>query len=459
MENTSNKSFSNKLKLFLTWEHTPCLIYMLIMCIYHTAYSCAGDDADIMANILKPTIWEEFSSVVYNFNSWSSRVLVNLPIHLMLHLPYQIWLVIELVLFYVIFRSMSKIFIKENKTTNNYILLGVLLLFPFNYAITAGWVTTTMTYIWPLAFALLSCTTIRAVYEGKGFRWYHYVGLFFATLYGANQEQLSLILTMVFGTALLLLAKEKKLSLMIAMQTALSMGNLLLHMLAPGNSNRSEMEAALRFPDYGTLSLIDKLELGFSSSLYEFFFSANFGMLVMGMLIVYLVFVRTKNWFYRLIGLVPIMTQGVFGCFCNEILEKRLHIGIFINRMHSSGTIDESNYFDWKSYYPIVLLFLISICLIVSLYIIFCNNNKSVYAIVLLFAGLGAHMVVAFSPTIWVSSSRTFIAMYFVYAGITAMLANEVEWKHAGRIKYLFGAVTTMLVVYFALLVGKAVGL
>lgn len=457
MEHTSKNSVSNKLRAFFSWQHTPCLIYMAVMILYHTGYKCTGDDADIIANILKPTIWEEFSSVVYNFNSWSSRVLVNLPIHLLLHLPYQVWLVIELLLFFVIFRSLSYIFIKENKTTNNYILLGILLLFPFNYALTAGWVTTTMTYIWPMALALLACTTIRRVYESKTFKWYDYVGFFFATLYGANQEQLSLVLTMVFATALILLAKEKKLSPIIVMQTALSMGNLLLHMLAPGNSNRSDAEAALRFPDFGTLSLIDKLELGFSSSLYEFFFSANFLVFVMGMLIIYLVFTKSKNWFYRLISLVPFLAQGFFGCFCNEILEKRMHIGVFINRMHSSGTIDESNYYDWKSYYPIVLLFIVSICLILSLYIIFGNTKKSIYAIVLLFAGLGARMVVAFSPTIWASSSRTFIAMYFAFIGVTAMLVNEVDWKNAGKIKYVFFGLTSILVIYFTLLLCKVV--
>lgn len=440
---------TTKMKSLAQWEHMPCLLYMICIIVFHTAYKCTGDDADLIANILKPTIMDELSSVVYNFNSWSSRVLVNLPIHILLHLDYKVWLVVEIFLYFVIFKTLSFIFIRENKTKNNYILFGLLMLFPFNYALTAGWITTTMTYIWPLAFSLWSCTTIKSIFEGRKYKWYHYIVFFFTTLYGSNQEQLSVILTIVFVITTMLLVKSKKITPMIIMQTIICVGNLMLHMLAPGNSNRSQVEAAARFPDYNTLSIMDKLELGFSSSLYEFFFTANFLVFFMGIIIAVLIFMKTNNWFYRLIGLVPFLSQGFFGCFCNEILEKRLHIAIFVNRMHSSGTIDEANYYSWQSYYAIVLLFAISICLIVSLYIIFGNTTKSIYAIGLLFAGLGARMVVAFSPTIWVSSNRTFIVMYFVFIGITTMLINELDWKRLGKFKYGIYGIMIPLITYY----------
>lgn len=448
-----------KVKSLLAWEHMPCVIYMIVIIIFHTAYKCTGDDQALIESTLKPTIWDEFSSVVYNFTSWSSRVLVNLPIHIMLHLDYKVWLIMDIVLFYVIYRSLSYIFIKNNKTTNNYILLGLLLLFPFNYALTAGWVTTTMTYIWPLALALFSCTTIRKVYDEQKFRWYHYILFFITTIYSANQEQLSVVLTIVFGITVIVLVSEKKTSILIIMQAILSLGNLILHMLAPGNANRSVTEASVRFPDYGTMSLIDKLELGFSASLYEFFYTVNFLVLIMGAILVVLVFMKTKNWLYRLIGSALFLSHGFFGFFCNGILERRFQIGVFINRLHSSGTLDESNYYSWKSYYPIVFLFVVSICLIVSLYIVFGNTKKSLYAIGLLFAGLGARMVVAFSPTIWVSSSRTFIIMIFAFTGITVMLANELDWKKVGKIRYLVYLALMVMAVYYTRFVGITLGL
>lgn len=442
-----------KIRPLVTWKHMPCLLYMLVMIAYHTMYKCAGDDQALIESTLKPTIWEEFSSVVYNFTSWSSRVLVNLPIHIMLHLDYRIWLVMNIFMFYVIYRSLSYIFVKSNVLVNNYVLTGLLLLFPFNYAITAGWITTTMTYIWPLAMALLSCTTIRKLQEGGAYKWYHYILFFFTTLYGANQEQLSVILSVVFVITTVLIIRDKKLSGMIVMQTILSLGNLALHMFAPGNGVRSQTEASVRFPDYGTMSIIDKLELGFSSSLYEFFYTVNYIVFIMGILIMVLVFMKTKNVFYRLIGSALFLAQGFFGFFINGIVERRFHIAIFSNRMHSSGTIDEANYYSWKSYYAIVLLFIVSICLIVSLYIVFGNTRKSIYAIGLLFAGLGARMVVAFSPSIWVSSVRTFIMMYFAFIAITALLANEMDWKKSPKFKWLGVGLVLLVGVYYVRLI------
>lgn len=446
----------NKIKSVIAWEHTPCLIYMLVMLVFHMGYQCSNDDAALIRDTLKPTVWEEFASVAYNFSNWSSRVLVNLPIHIMLHFDYKVWLVLELLLLFLFFRSLSYIFVTENKTKNNYMLLLLLLVFPFDYALSAGWVTTTMTYIWPIALVAFSCTTIRKVLAKEGFKWYHYPLFFLTTIYGANQEQLSVILTVCFLTFVVILIREKKASAMIFMQSVLVSGNLLFHMLAPGNSNRSQVEATVRFTDYNTLSLIDKLELGFSSSLYEFFFRFNRLFLFIGILVLVVIWSKTKQVFYRLIAMVPLLAQLVFGIGCNKLLEEKLHIGIFVNRMKSSGTIDESNYYRWVTYYPIVLLFAVSICLIVCLYIIFGNSKRSVMAIALLFGGLGGRMVVAFSPTVWASSNRTYIVMYMAFVCLGAMVAGELEYARLGKKAYVMQGFMAVVALMFVAVLANA---
>ena len=216
-------------------------------------------------------------------------------------------------------------------------------------------------------------------------------------------------------------------------------------MFTPGNENRRLIETAVRFPDYGTLSLMDKLELGFTTSMYEFVFRYNVLFLIIGLVIAVLVFCKYKNWLYRLIASVPFLSQLVFGIGCEKIIENRLHIGIFVNRILKNGTIDESNYERWQTYYPIVLLFAVSICLIVSLYLIFGNSDKMIFAFALVFGGLGGRMILAFSPTVWASSYRTFTSMYFAFIALGIMLVNELDYKALGKKKYLLAAVLILV--------------
>ena len=426
----------------------PFICYFAVMLIIHLGYECLNDDAALIRDTLKDSVWQEFSSVIYNFSNWSSRVLVNLPIHIMLHFDYKVWLVIEMVLVVVIMYGLSYIFVTKNNLTNNMLLAGLLLMFPFDYAISAGWVTTTMTYIWPISMGVLACTSIRKYFDGKKIKWYEYILYALATIYAANQEQMSVLLTLIFATCAIISICEKKTSGVLIMQSVCAVANLLFHMLAPGNGNRSIVEASVRFPDYETLSLMDKLEIGFSSSMYEFVFRYNRVFLFIGIAIVILVFRRYKNVFYRLIAIVPLLSQLLFGIVCQRIVEGKFHIGIFANRLLKNGTIDESNYYRWVTYYPIVLLFGVSICLIVSVYLIFGNSRKSAVALALLFGGLGGRMVVAFSPTVWASSNRTYTVMYFAFIALGIMLANEIDYKALGKKKYILYAIVAVVVLH-----------
>lgn len=447
----NNSKILQKIRSIFSWEYMPVCIYMLFIIMYHLKYQATGDDVALIADTLKDSVWEEFSSVIYNFNSWSSRVLVNLPIHILLHFDYKVWMIIELLMFVIIFKSLSFIFIRQNKLNNEYVLTGLLLLFPLDYAKTAGWITSTMTYIWPLAIGIFASTSIKKAYEGHKFKWYEYLMYIPAIIYGANQEQLSVVFTIMFVVNAFFLIKDNKTSVLIIIQAGFAIANLFFHMFTPGNSNRSIIEAKTRFPDYGTLSLIDKLELGFSSSLAEFFLKCNLFSLAFFVIIAVLVWVKTNNKFFRFIGVAPLLSQIFFGCICNYIVERKLLIGIFDNRQHIIGTIDESNYYRWVSYYTIFCIFAVSIALIATLYIIFGNTKKSVISIALLFAGLGARMVVAFSPSIWESSVRTYTVTYFVFISLGAMLANTLDYKALGKRKNL------LFTVIFVILLGRFV--
>ena len=429
-------------------KYLPFAVFIILMLILHMTFKLSDDDVYLIQNTLKSSIWEEFGTVIYNFTSWSSRVLVNLPIHIILHLDYRVWLFIEMFMWLTIAAGLSYIFIDNCETRKNIILVSLILMFPFNYVTSAGWITTTMTYIWPLAAGIFALTSTRMWKDGKKFKWYHVALYALITLYGANQEEMSVFLTLCFGAFAIYTVYKKKSSAVIIMQACISVFNLCFHALTPGNAARAAHESAVYFTDYNTLSLIDKLELGFSSTLYRFVFKSDYIFFFMTLFILIAVCQKQKKLIFRLMGAVPFAMYMFFGYFIGHILEDKNLIFIFQQRLLSRGIITEDNYYNLKDYIPLAILFFMGIMLIVSFYLIFGESFKSIIATVMLFGGLGGRMVVAFSTTVWASTDRPYTIMYFTFIMLALFVLNEIDFVKLKIFKWIIPAFAAVTGVY-----------
>lgn len=437
---------NNKKKLHAA---IPLFLVVIGMLIIHSRYQCTNDDAVLKATVLKPTVWEEFSSIAHNFTSWSSRVFVNLPIHIMLHFDYKVWMIMEIFLWGVIAWSLSYIFIDNENLRKNIILMALVLCFPMHNLVSAGWITTTMTYIWPTAACLAAMTAIRrTASDTKPIRWYHYLIYGLLIIYGANQEQMSVLMFLIFGSYTIYTIVKKEKQPLIWMQTIFATANLALHMLAPGNGVRNNASVEVYFPNYLNLSFIDKLELGFSSTLYNYVFNFDAAFFVMTLLLCILVWQKNKSFSCRMLGAAPMLMHIFFGGFCKHIVENRLHISLFSMHMTETGVITETNYYNWKHYVPIIILFAMGIFLLMAIYLAFGDNYKSIYAGAILFGGLGGRMVVAFSATVWASLYRTYTVFDIAIIMLALIFANEIELDRLKKGQYALYALVVMFAVY-----------
>jgi hypothetical protein len=417
----------------------PMLVFFAVMLLLHSRYQCANDDQSLILYTLKPSVWQEFSSIAHNFTSWSSRVLVNLPIHIILHFDYRVWLVIELLAWFVIVTGISYTFVDNERPEKNIAVCSLVLLFPLDSVTSAGWVTTTMTYIWPMAAGVIALTAIRFTQGEKKGRWYHYIMYAAFTIYGANQEQMSVFLFLVLGAYTVYTVFTKNVKPLIVMELVLTFANLMFHMLTPGNSVRNADSMSVYFPDYGRLSAIDKLEMGFSSTMSMAVFEEKKYLLILMLVLAAVVLQKHKNPLYRIMGVAP---------FLMELFAVGLKKLGIIAGVSNIGMINEMNYYRWQIYIPVGIMFAIGVMTVIALYLAFGDSFKSVLAIAMLVGGLAARMVVAFSSTVWASGNRTFTVFCFTLIFITVMLVNELYTGSFGKLRYAAYAVLVLMAAF-----------
>ena len=67
--------------------------------------------------------------------------------------------------------SLSKLFVKENKDKNKFMLMAMVLIYPYYTMHQTGWASTSINYLWPLATGLFALIPIRKMWEGEKIKW------------------------------------------------------------------------------------------------------------------------------------------------------------------------------------------------------------------------------------------------------------------------------------------------
>lgn len=351
--------------------------------------------------------------VVSKYQDWSSRLIINVMTLIMGKLPHIIWILIDTAALVLLAVSISKLAGYQKKRNTNFFILSMILVYPFLHMSTAGWKATTITYLWSLAFGLFAMIPIRKHYDGESFRLYEYIFYLAALLYGVNQEQMAAATTGIFLAASFYFLKEKKINFFIALETLVASFAFFMALLTPGNEKRTIDETIIWFPEYGNLSFINKIEMGFSSAGYKLIFESNWVFIIFSSLLSIIIWKKYKDSFYRLIGSLPLAVSLIFGPFKGILAEGFPGITVITEALTEYGTITTDNYLEASSYLPVIIIGLVIGCILLSFYLIYENTIYSLFMGYLFLVGFTTRLVMAFSPTVWASSWRTYIYMYF----------------------------------------------
>lgn len=433
-------------------SRAPFLLLFAAFLLLHFLMPHIRDDMVIeqgmdFTSITPGYIWYLITS---KYGAWSSRIFINVMTLIMGKLPHIIWILLDSAMALLAVWSISCLTRegdREEKRVTAF-LTAMFALYPFSHMATAGWKATTVTYLWALACGLYAMIPIqRWLREEKIQRW-EYPLFFLAILYGANQEQMSAVLTGIYGCTMFYVlcragrkekAQTKQLWFLCILFLA-SAAAFLSALFCPGNGVRMGDETAAWFADYGRLTLINKLEIGVSSAGYELFYNGNLCFLVFSGLLLLLVFEKYQEKEYRMIAAVPFTAGIVTGPLFPVLAVLFPGLEKWKTALTSYGTITVENYTERFRYLPLIGICFIIGCILLTFYLIYENSWKTCAMCVIFLIGYASRVVLGFSPTVWASSYRTYLFLYMAVIVLAVFGYQEVlqmEEKSGREIRWL----------------------
>ena len=122
--------------------------------------------------------------------SWTSRLIIETILLVLLRLPSIIWIVLDSLMFVLSYYSMIKILNSQKSLRINLVLFILFITFPFSFFGSAGWYATTLNYVWPLGFGLYSLSYIQPLYNEEKMNILAKVLLILSLVISTNQEQM-----------------------------------------------------------------------------------------------------------------------------------------------------------------------------------------------------------------------------------------------------------------------------
>ncbi|MFA0816677.1 MAG: DUF6056 family protein [Anaerofustis sp.] len=440
-----------------SWDYFPFLILMLGMLVVHlgTGYGIL-DDAWYLNNlVLKDNgigITSLFgmdigSYLVQRYQTGTSDLVIEFAM-VMLVSHRALWIIGNLGMVLLFSRCVSMYFPTEDLRTKNWMIVCLMFIFPFCITGSTGWVVTSMNYLWVPALGLYAMLPLYKSYHNYKMKWYEYFFCTLALIYAANEELMCIFLTGMFLVGSIYLAFSKKSSLYVFLQTLICIGGVILVLICPGNAARSAYEIADKFPSFLQMSFFQKIELGYSSTLYHIIMKPNVLFTIFCAFLAIALFFRTGNRIIRTIGMIPLISSLVLGIFGNEMSEIFPWISKVKNALTQYGT--GATFSSLHSLFPDVLFGGIVLCILFGLYEAFERKESGLFAVFVVLLGLSTRFVMGFSPTIWASGERTFAILYFSLIVCSVMLFNQIAKYSSLRFRQiLFAVVSTIAVLSY----------
>lgn len=414
---------------FICKPYFPLIVFGIIVFVLHLIIDTNyGDDLIFMHSLDEMSLTEFLKA---RYLTWSSRIFIEAILVTLVKMPI-LWKLLDTFLCILIIYTLSKLFAKKNILQCNIIICCLFLMYPFLHMNTAGWMATTINYLWPLGFGLFSFLPIKKVFNGDKFRIWEYPFYSIALFYGANLEQMSAIIFGIYLSFTLFFFLKKKSNVYIWLQTAFSFLSLLLIMLSPGNKVRYQTEVDVWFPDFNQLSFFRKLEMGFSSTLFHYIMTPNVFFGVFCTIVFFFICIKFKDRLHRTIGFIPVFISFVFGVFGS------ISGGIFPGIANTITSLTDYGtgilLTSIKSWGPDFILCLTCIPLLYCVYHIFDDRLQGFFAVYILIVGFCSRLIIGFTPTIWGSGERTYLFMYvsiiIVFILFYNQIANSNNKKH-----------------------------
>jgi hypothetical protein len=363
--------------------------------------------------------------------TWSSRLLLEATLVLVLRLSIIIWITLDIGMILMLFSSLQQLLAPNKQLREGMTLALLVCMYPFFHMGSAGWVTTTVIYLWPLSLAAYALGGMARWLRGERIPWYRWLLYGASAVYGCNNELIAMMVLAV-GVAVLLRAVHDKKNLVVPLLgIVLSVVSLAFVLTAPGNSIRIASETLSWMPDFPAISLFSKIRIGIVSTMEHFVSIPNAVLFLFLLLIVIHVFRENNSFKKRAVSALPLLIQVAYGAyFAVEKLFFTKNINYSIPEIMPASISGMILQGLLMASFAVMIL-----CIAFSLSWILRDKYKLIPYLLVLGAGLATRLSLSFSPTVLASGTRTYMLIYFVLLAMIFLL-----WKRGlpKIMEYLF---------------------
>ena len=359
-------------------------------------------------------------SMLSDYETWSSRILINKIVMIFLITLQGLWPVYMAVMTYLFFKAMEHI--SPNKIYIHTFIASIFLMIPFYFETSAGWICTTCSYYGPIACSILSLVPIKKILYDESIKSWEYFIYAVALLYGTNCEQ-GLVLNLAGYVALLLYLGYKKIvNKYLCMGTIFLICNLIFTLTCPGNLNRKFAEIN-RYPSYELLDITDKLDLGISTTLHMLVFKENTLLWTLAIVLGLCIWKKYDELKYRIIAVYPVIILSLLGPL-KSILERIDSRAMEVFReipMYGLINVDMARIEIIQG----ILLISVIICITSGILLVYEYPRECLQGMFLWIIGLVTRFIMGFSPTVFASGTRTFELLYVCVALLVVHIVSS----------------------------------
>lgn len=402
----------------------PFVIYSVLIIILHINMNIRGDDEAFLQVLQKATLIEWN---IFRYNFWTSRIIIETIIVLLVSWGNVMWKILNIGMFTLLPYSINKLFNDNNDLKLKWLICIVTLLIPINCYGDAGWIATSVNYMWTLVFGILACIPIKKDLKNEKLTIWERILSIISIIMASNHEQMVAILLIFYGLTLIHNIKKKNKNNWIIIYMLIILLSIVFIFTCPGNNFRSIIETELRFPSYKNFNFINKIELGITSMMRFIVIDGRIVFFASTLIIMFAVFATNKSKLFRIVSIIQftgsIPLNIIKNILPNNLIVIKDTIDKFNKQTLVSQLFTDNNMFVFYIMFAYYIIILIS--MIISLYAIFKNTNKSVFAITLFGAGVISRVLLGFSPTVYASVERISL---FLYASCIILIIYV--WKY-----------------------------
>lgn len=330
--------------------------------------------------------------------------------------PRVYFIVSMMITMYILFESLRSLFSKgskHEKDLNTFIVFAAVT-YSFIDMQSAGWIVTTCCYFVPAVFFVTSLIPIKKVLKNETFKTYEYIIYTFAMLFSGNQPQGMAVQLVSYSAIIIYCIFNKKNNKYIYLCFAITIMNLYFTFTSNWHLSRIAGDVIKRMPTINMYNFINKLDIGLSSSFGWLFFGSNLFLIFTLIVFTFLIFIRYKNKLIRFLSIIPeILCFVSKNSFINNMSINAFEISPIDLGTSNYGLFNLESINNISTYLLYFSMSIILIIIIVEIFLLTDNINDFIQIIVLLSAGFGSRLALAFTPNIFASAQRTFVYLNF----------------------------------------------